>query len=95
MFAAINNIMASYNVVSRDKRCFERSIISLIEFIREPEEIDEWRKFILRLIGDPLLFDTGLLLISCSAISDIQVDYLCIIVEETFEKTIKAVNLSL
>ncbi len=33
MFAAITNIMASYNIVSSDKRCFERSIISLFEFI--------------------------------------------------------------
>lgn len=66
-----------------------------MEYIQEPEEIDEWRDFILRLINDPLLFDSGLLLISCTAISDLQVDYLCIIVEQTFEKTIQSMPLSL
>lgn len=81
MFAAINSIMSSYNVLPSDKRCFERSLISLIECIQEPDEIDEWRNFILRLLRDPPLFDTGLLLIACTAIADIQLDYLCIIVE--------------
>lgn len=69
MFSAISNIMSSYNILSSDKRCFERSLISLIEYIQEPEEIDEWRNFILKHIKDPLLFDTGLLLISCTAIA--------------------------
>ncbi len=44
---------------------------------------------------DVNLFDTGLLLISCTAIAEIQNDYLCIIVDETFEVTIKAVNMSM
>ena len=38
MFKAIESIMGSYNVAPSDKRCFERSLISLIEYIKEPYE---------------------------------------------------------
>lgn len=51
--------------------------------------------FVLKHINDERLFDTGLLLIDCSVIAEIQVDYLCMIIEDTFELTLQKVNLSL
>lgn len=88
MFMAMSRIMTSYEVSSSDKRCFESSIISLIEYIKEPEEIEEWRQFVLSHVNDHKLFDTALLLIDCTAIAEIQTDYLCMIIEDTFELTL-------
>ena len=43
----------------------------LIEYIKEPEEIEEWREFVMKHIKDQKLFDTGLLLIACTAVAEI------------------------
>lgn len=64
----------------------------LIEYIKEPEEIEEWREFVMKHIKDQKLFDTGLLLIACTAVAEIQHNYLCIIVEETFDVTLKSIE---
>lgn len=46
--------------------------------------------FILKHLNDKNLFDAGLLLIACTAVAEIPSDYLCIIVNETYELTLKA-----